>query len=80
MVEAGLTPYEAIRTGTIDAAEFLGAQDDFGAVSVGKLADLILVEANPFEDIANTSRILGVVLRGEWMSRAELDTDHIFAE
>ena len=48
LVEAGLRPYEAIRAGTVDAAEFLGARGEFGTVSVGVRADLILLEGNPF--------------------------------
>ncbi len=70
MVASGLTPYEALRTGTTAAAEFLGTNT--GAVTVGRGADLLLLDANPLEDISNTRRIHGVMLRGSWHSAAEL--------
>jgi hypothetical protein len=72
LVGAGLSPYEAIRAGTRDAAEFLGWLDQIGTVSVGKRADLLLVDRNPLEDVAHVARIAGVVLRGRWLPRAEL--------
>ncbi len=72
LVEAGLTPYEAIRAGTRDAAEFLGALDEFGTVAVGKRADLILLEDNPLKDVANLQRRAGVMVRGQWLSEATL--------
>jgi hypothetical protein len=72
LVGAGLTPYEAVRAGTRDAAEFLGLSDQIGTVSIGKRADLILVHGNPFENVANVGRISGVMLRGRWLPKAEL--------
>jgi imidazolonepropionase-like amidohydrolase len=72
LVGAGLSPYEAIRAGTRDAAEFLGQLDQIGTVSVGKRADLILVDGNPLNNVAHVGRISGVVLRGRWLPRAEL--------
>ena len=72
MVAAGLTPYQAIRTATANAAEFLGVLDIAGTVSIGKRADLILVEGNPLEDVANTSRLAGVMVRGRWIAKDEL--------
>jgi hypothetical protein len=71
LVGAGLTPYEAIRAGTRDAAVFLGRLDQVGTVSVGKRADLILMDGNPLEDVANVARISGVLLRGRWLPRIE---------
>jgi len=71
LVAAGLTPYEALRAGTADAAEFLRA--DIGRVRPGLRADLILVDGNPLQDVAAASRRRGVVLRGRWMPAAELD-------
>ncbi len=71
-VDAGLSPYEAIRTGTRNAAEFLNATDTFGAVAVGLRADLILVEANPLDDVANVARRVGVMVRGRWLPEEEL--------
>lgn len=70
MVVSGLTPYEALRTATTAAAEFLGTNT--GVVTVGGGADLLLLDANPLGDISNTRRIHGVMLRGSWRSAAEL--------
>ena len=66
-VEAGLTPYEALRVATVNAARYLGADDDFGTVEVGKRANLVLLEANPLENVHNTKTIVGVVMNGVWM-------------
>jgi imidazolonepropionase-like amidohydrolase len=71
LVAAGLSPYEAIRTGTAAVAEFLGSNG--GIVAEGKDADLVLLDANPLEDIQNSKRIHGVMLRGHWYSEAELE-------
>lgn len=71
LVAAGLTPYEALRTGTAAVAEFLGTSG--GIVAVGRDADLVLLDANPLLDIGNSRRIHGVVLRGTWHSAAELE-------
>lgn len=73
LVVSGLTPYEAIRTGTYDAAEFLNALDESGTVEVGKNADLILLNGNPLEDITNMKKIEGVMVRGKWISKSEID-------
>jgi imidazolonepropionase-like amidohydrolase len=73
LVDAGLTPFEALQTGTVNPAEFFGRSGDFGVVKIGAEADLILLDANPLEDITNTRRIHGVMLRGRWLPRTELD-------
>lgn len=70
LVEAGLEPIEALRAATSGPAEFLGLSDSLGTVEAGKLADLVLLEADPLVDIANTRRITGVVVDGRW-----IDTD-----
>lgn len=70
LVVAGLTPYEALRTGTVAVATFLGSNG--GVVSEGKDADLILLDANPLDDIRNSERIHGVMLRGRWLPAIEL--------
>jgi imidazolonepropionase-like amidohydrolase len=72
LVEAGLTPLEALRAATSEPASFLGLADR-GAVSVGNVADLVLLEADPLDDIRNTVRIVGVVRAGRYLERAELD-------
>jgi len=69
---AGLTPYEAIATGTRLPAEFLGQESVFGTVEPGKRADLILVDANPLEDVANLAKRSGVMVRGRWHPETEL--------
>jgi imidazolonepropionase-like amidohydrolase len=71
LVAAGLTPYEALRTGTVAVAEFLGTRA--GIVAVGRDADLVLLDANPLENIGNSRRIHGVMLRGSWYPRAVLE-------
>ena len=71
MVASGLTPYAALRTGTTAVAEFL--ESNTGVVAVGKEADLILLDANPLDDIRNSRRIHGVMLRGQWLPAAELE-------
>lgn len=72
LVDAGLTPYQAILAGTRNAAEVLNAAADFGTVSVGKRADLILVEGNPLTDVANAARRMGVMVRGRWIPESEI--------
>jgi imidazolonepropionase-like amidohydrolase len=71
LVAAGLTPYEALRTATANAAEFMRT-DKFGTVAVGKAADLILVDGDPLKDINNASRRAGVMIRGRWFTEEEL--------
>ena len=71
-VKAGLTPYQALRAGTSDAARFLGIDADGGSIGVGKRADLLLVDANPLEDPSNLWRLSGVMLNGRWLPQAEL--------
>ena len=72
-VAAGFTPLEALQTTTINPARFFGMEDQLGAVEKGKLADLVLLSANPLEDIANTQKIAGVIVNGRYFYRAELD-------
>ena len=73
LVEAGLTPPEALRTATINPARVLGLADSLGSVEVGKLADLVLLDADPLADIRNTQRIRAVVADGRLYRRADLD-------
>jgi imidazolonepropionase-like amidohydrolase len=73
LTASGLTPYQALRTATANPAEFLGVKDTAGTIAVGKRADLLLVEGNPLEDIRRTTKINGVMVRGQWLSRADLD-------
>jgi imidazolonepropionase-like amidohydrolase len=73
LVEAGLTPLEALQTATLNPARVLGMADSLGTVEPGKLADLVLLDANPLEDIRNTQKILAVVADGRLSRRADLD-------
>lgn len=70
-VAAGLSPYEALLTGTAAVADFLDS--DAGRVETGRRADLVLVDDNPLADIRHTTRIHGVMLRGRWYSEHELE-------
>src|SRR5579863_4760087 len=72
-VAAGFTPMEALQTATLNPAKFLGMQDRLGTIEEGKLADMVLLDANPLEDIRNTQKIAGVVVNGRYLSRADLD-------
>jgi hypothetical protein len=71
-VDAGLTPMEALQTATLNPARYFGMTDAFGTVELGKTADLILLEANPLENIRNTQKIAGVILNGRLISKPEL--------
>ncbi|MDB5217639.1 MAG: hypothetical protein JWO86_5566 [Myxococcaceae bacterium] len=71
LVRDGLTPYEALLASTRRAAEFLG-KADFGSVTVGKRADLLLVDGNPLADVREADRITGVMHRGQWLDAAAL--------
>ena len=73
LVNAGLTPMEALQTATLNPARFLGKQKELGTVEKGKIADLVLLEGNPLEDIRNTQKINSVVLRGKLIPKGELE-------
>jgi hypothetical protein len=73
LVKAGFTPAEAIQGATLKPAEFMGKLDQYGLVEPGHAADLVLLEANPLEDIRNTRRIFAVVRGGKYYPRSELD-------
>ncbi len=72
-VAAGFTPLEALQTATVSPAKFLGMEDSAGSVAKGKLADLVLLDANPLDDIRNTQKINAVIVNGRYLSRAALD-------
>ena len=71
--DGGLTPAEALRTATLNPARYFSASDTMGVVAPGKVADLVLLLANPLRDIRNTQRITGVVVNGRYLHRKELD-------
>jgi len=72
-VEAGLNPREALASATITGPAFLGHSDRYGAVAQGKAADILILDANPLDDIGATRSIRGVVLKGRWLDRQALD-------
>ena len=72
LVQAGLTPAQALRAATLNGARWLGVAGRSGSITVGKDADLILLSANPLADITNTRKIAAVVARGKVYSRADL--------
>jgi imidazolonepropionase-like amidohydrolase len=71
LVAAGLTPYQALRTGTANIAAYLKEEGRSGVIRAGARADLILLDANPLANVSNTQRIAGVVVNGKWISGAE---------
>ena len=73
LVKAGLTPFEALKTATINPAIFIRREKDLGTIEKGKLADFILLNANPLLDISNTRKINAVVMNGRYLSREFLD-------
>ncbi len=72
-MKGGLTPLAALQSATINPARFLGRERELGTVAAGKMADLVLLDANPLENIGNTKRIAAVVMNGRYVSRTELD-------
>ncbi|HYE54325.1 MAG TPA: amidohydrolase family protein [Chitinophagaceae bacterium] len=73
MVDAGLTPYEALSTGTRNVGKFYN-NPNMGVIKVNALADLVLLNGNPLEDINQTKNIEGVMLNGKWLSKEWIDT------
>jgi imidazolonepropionase-like amidohydrolase len=72
-VAAGFTPLEALQTATLNPARFFGIEEQLGTVEKGKLADLVLLSANPLDDIANTQKIAAVIANGRYFSGKDLD-------
>ena len=73
LVDARLSPYEAIKAGTRNAAEFVRATDEFGMVAVETRADLLLLDGNPLDDVNNVRDLSGVMMSGKWLPGKELD-------
>ena len=72
LVEAGLTPLQALQAASRNAAKAMGVEKEVGTVEVGKTADLVLLGANPLVNISNTRKIDAVFLHGRWFSKQEL--------
>jgi hypothetical protein len=80
LVKVGLSPAEALKTATINPARFAGLENEVGRVAAGYVADLILLDANPLQDIRNTHSINAVILRGKLLDRAALDAMLLIAK
>jgi hypothetical protein len=72
LTESGLTQYEAIRAATVNPAVFLRKDKQFGTVAEGQRADLLLVDGNPLQDLTCLKQPVGVMVRGKWLTRQEL--------
>ncbi len=72
-VESGLSPFEALQTGTVNVAAFYGVLDERGTVAEDMIADLILVKGNPLEDVANVRNPAGVMVQGRWIPGHEIE-------
>lgn len=72
LVEAGLSPFEALSAATRNAARYLGREEEFGTVEVGRRADILLLEADPLADVAAVERVAGVMARGRWLDAGRL--------
>jgi imidazolonepropionase-like amidohydrolase len=73
MVDAGMTPYEVLESGTLNVGRYFADKDRFGTIAAGQRADLILLDANPLTDIGNVAKSAGVMVRGRWLPKAEID-------
>ncbi len=74
MVDAGLTPYEALRTGTVNVATFLN-RNDMGVIKKGAVADLVLLNGNPLTNIELVKNIEGVMLGTQWLSKDQISKE-----
>jgi len=73
MADAGINAYEIVKSGTANVGQYFKAQDSFGTIAVGQRADLILVDANPLENVSNVEKRSGVMVRGRWLPASEID-------
>jgi imidazolonepropionase-like amidohydrolase len=74
MADAGMTAYDIVKSGTANVGAYFKNADSFGTIAAGQRADLILVDANPLQDVANIARRSGVMVRGRWLPSSELDS------
>jgi len=74
MVQSGLTPYEALKVGTVNPAIFFEKSGDFGVIAVDASADFILLNSNPLDDIGHVRDNAGVMVRGRWLPGVEIQS------
>ena len=75
LVDAGLTPYQALQTGTVNVAKYLNQANNSGSIKVGAVSDLILLAGNPLQDISQTRNIEGVMLGNRWLPKSYLQQE-----
>ena len=75
MKAAGISNFKILQSGTANPAKFFNAAGQYGTIEIGSAADLILMEGNPLEDLANAQKIVGVAVNGKWVSRSEIDKE-----
>ena len=75
LVDAGLTPYQALQTGTVNVAKYLNQANNSGSIKVGAVSDLILLAGNPLQDISQTRNIEGVMLGNRWLPKTYLQQE-----
>jgi imidazolonepropionase-like amidohydrolase len=73
MAAGGLSPYQALRTATVEPAKFLQKPEEFGTIAVGRRADLVMVESNPLENLKTLRKPVGVMARGRWFPASVLE-------
>ena len=74
LADAGLTPFQVLTASTVNVARLMGLESEAGTIEAGKLADVVLLDANPLADIRNVRRQAGVMARGRWMRQADIDS------
>ena len=72
MVDAGMSTYDVLKSGTKNVGVYFDDKDTFGTIAVGQRADLLLLDANPLESVRNVSRRSGVMVRGSWISENDI--------
>lgn len=75
MQDAGLTPFEILKSGSVNVAKYFEREGDFGVIKKGASADFVLVDGNPLENLANLRNVQGVILRGEWIPKNVLEQE-----
>ena len=74
LVLAGLTPFQALRTGTVNVAKYLGEKNS-GVIEVGAVSNILLLNGNPLDDVKNTRKISGVLLGDHWMDEEQIEAE-----